>query len=334
MLMNNRTTRLATVTDPIVPDLQTFKVGEKRVRYNCVTCFPIGAMWRDGRYSEVDSLIQEFEGFNTFRGFEYVMWPGTGWESSPGLVWFELLEHLQQFGWNLELTLLTDDDPARIEPAIRLVGSLAEHHPPNLLLEAGNEPQAHKDTNTAALRSVLEHSGFPYCSGESGESPRFYGNYLTAHTPRDADWPRKCHDLLEYYHGGGPSSPSDPAHHMPCLADEPIRPDQAGYVASDFKAYFGGSALLGGGATFHYESGKYGRLPTRQESECAYASLRGLNAFPPDAPTGAYRRIDEQGNTSRTYQVGDSMVRIRPKTLQSPEPGWTDLDGDGILWRR
>jgi hypothetical protein len=103
-------------------------------------------------------------------------------------------------------------------------------------------------------------------------------------------------------------------------------------IEHDFRAYFGACALFGAGATFHFEGGKFGRLPNDVEARCAAAALEGLNAFPPDAPFGAYRRVND--NTLRTYAVGQYAVRIRPTTLNFPEPGWTAIDADGILWRR
>ena len=182
---------------PLVPDHQIFRQDGKPFRYKGVTCFPIGAMWRDGHSDDIDRLMRAFEGFNVFRAFEYVDWPGTGWASSPVDVWLELLEHLRVHGWGLELCLLTSDEAFRLPYAQMLAEELGRSSPTNLLLEAGNEPEVHKNIDTAALRTALEQSGLPYCSGDSGESPRFYGNYLTAHTGRDDEWPRRCHDLFE-----------------------------------------------------------------------------------------------------------------------------------------
>jgi len=123
---------------------------------------------------------------------------------------------------------------------------------------------------------------------------------------------------------------------VPIVSDEPIRPDQAtGDREGDFLAYFATCSILGAGATFHSESGKFGRVPTDDEQRLARLALQGLDAFPADASFGAYRRIDEQGHTLRTYTVGNrAMVRIRPQTLDAPEPGWVSRDGRGILWMR
>jgi hypothetical protein len=148
------------------------------------------------------------------------------------------------------------------------------------------------------------------------------------------EWPRRAHDLMEFYGGGGPNAPTDPPHRFPIVADEPAKlQDVGGNRVQDWRAYFAACALLGGGATFHSESGKFARLPTDDERPLIAAALEGLTAFPADAPLGSYRRPVE--HSLRTYVVGEQwMVRIRPETPEAPEPGWSALDADGILWRR
>ena len=313
---------------PIGYDRRIFLAGGKPWRWAGVSAFPLCD--RFARGDNIDPFLHAFDGFNVLRVWDYVTWEGTGWESQPANAWKEFIAYVNGWGFYVELTALTDDDPARIEPSKRLITELAGT--PGLFVEAGNEPQIHKHIDTAALRSALEASGLPHASGDGDE--RFYGTYGTAHTPRDNEWPRKAHDLKEYYDGGGPSAPTDAAYPVPWVADEPMRPDESGYVATDYRAYFGVAALLGGGATFHFTGGKFAQLPTPDEARCAVAALEGLTAFPDDAPNGPYRRIDEQGKSLRTYVVGSSMVRVRPTTLTAPEPGWTALDSDGILWKK
>src|SRR5207253_93784 len=125
---------------------------------------------------------------------------------------------------------------------------------------------------------------------------------------------------IEFFAGGGPNTPSDPAHHCPIVLDEPAKlQDVGGDRVRDWRAYFGAAALLSGGATFHSETGKFGRTPTPAERELAAAALEGLNAFPADAPLGAYHRPVEA--SLRTYQVGSWMVRVRPETPTFSDPG-------------
>lgn len=341
------------------PDHQIFRRADGVPwRWKGVSAFPLCD--RFARGDDIDPFLRAFEGWNLLRVWDYVTWESTGWESASPEAWREFIEYVGAQGFYVELTLLTDDSPARIRPAQELVAALTRDAPVNLVYEIGNEPRANgKWIDIEALVPFCERSGRSWASGNNEPDEAFYGTDLTAHLPRDQDWPRKAHDLLEYYNGGGPGAPTDPPHHVPCIGDEPKRPDQCvndwrrlyqrafqrratrgearaqwGNIALDYRAHFGACALLGGGATFHFEGGKYGRLPTSEEVLCASHGLAGLDAFPADAPLGGYRRIDEHGNTSRTYAVGDSMVRVRPTTLAAPEPGWQPLDDYGILWRR
>jgi hypothetical protein len=298
-------------------------------------------VWRGvSAFPHVDAVLDAFAGYNVVRVWLYVTWPGSGWPDVPNVETIRaFLTHCAERRWYVELTLLTDDDPSRLAPMRRLVAELASApRPPNLLIEIGNEPTTHKRIDTAALRDVLEASGFLYSSGDYEDSARWFGRYLTAHTGRDREWPRRAHDLLEYFTGGGPGAPTDPAHRVSIVADEPIRPDEApGDLEAkrrDYLAYGAACALLGAGATFHSTSGKWAQLPTDEERLMAMALLEGLTAFPAGSRLGAYRRIDEHGRSLRTYAVGEFMVRIRPTTVEAPESGWAPIDASGITWRR
>lgn len=314
-----------------------------------------GFPWCDrfARGDDLGPLLDPFQalGYNLLRDWDYVTWEGTGWESQPPEVWLAFLQAMEARGFYVELTLMTDDLPERYDVAKRLVTALANAKPTNLVIEIGNEPNIHKNIHVEALRATCEASGFLFASGLNDvPASEWFGLYLTAHTGRDYDWPRRCHDLLEYYNGGGPSAPTDPPHPVPCVSDEGLQPQRPPPAASglayqngdlvktghDYRAYSGGCVIMGPGATFHWEGGKFGLPPTPEELHCAEESYLGLSAFPAGSSNLGYRRIDEQGKTSRTYCAGPSMVRIRPETTTAPEPGWTCLDPDhaGILWTR
>jgi hypothetical protein len=291
---------------------------------------------RFARGEDIGPFLRAYDGFTVLRVWVSVNWDAPfGWEAPPVETIKAFLRRVAADGFYVELTLLTDDAPVRGPPARALVEALAQApRPTNLVLEAGNEPQVHKAIDTAALRGTLERSGFLHASGDS--SDRFYGSYLTAHTGRDrGDWPRRAHDLLEYYNGGGPDAPTDPAHKVPGVCDEPGKREDVGDIATEWRAYFAACALMGAGATFHSETGKQADLPTPDEARLAAIALEALNAFPADAPNGSYRRIDEHGASLRTYVIGERyMVRIGPTTPAAPEPGWRALDADGVLWSR
>lgn len=278
------------------------------------------------------------KGYNMFRVWPYVPVPpwDPGWNPPPNDVTVAFVGHLRDEGFTVEITLLTDDDQSRIPWARRLVEDLAGARPANLLIEIGNEPLTNKNIRVEDLKDVCDRSGFLYSSGIYEDSERTFGRYGTHHSPRDREWPRKSHDALEFYNGGGPNEPSDPPHRMPWLLDEPIRPDEAGGNIEDkrrdFYAYAAGASIMAAGATFHSNSGKFAGFPGGEDDLCADAFARGLNVFPPDAPNGPYERIVE--NTLRTYVVGPYMVRIRPQSPQPPRSGFRALDEFAICFVR
>jgi hypothetical protein len=301
-------------------------------RWAGVSAFKLCDRFRRGE--DIDPFLAAYQGFNLLRVWDYTpasAWGAAAWDSAPPAVWSGFLAYVAARGWRVELTLLTDDDPARLAPAQQLVEALFDAQPTNLLLEAGNEPETHKAIDTAALRGTLEASGFPYVSGNYEDSDRWYGSYYVDHSARDSEWPRRAHNLLEFYAGDGPDKPTHP-HHVPCVEDEPAKWQDVSFRPTDWRAYFGVCALLGAGGTFHSETGKLGQPPTTDEMALAAEALGALRAFPADAPLGPYRRIVD--DSLRTYVVGNHMVRVRPTTRTAPESGWRMLDGDGILWSR
>jgi len=322
-------------------------------RYKGVTAFRL--IDRDARGEDITPFLNAYEplGFNVLRVFWYTPakdWGADAWEPTPAAGVCAFLAKTAARGWHVELVLLTEGEPDRLAQARALLDELRTDTPVNLLPEAGNEPTTHKVINTPALRAALDALGLPYSSGDYEsidiEPARNFGAYTCIHTPRDGEWPRKAKDLREFYDGWGPweeggegsggtKHPAFAGCHRPCVADEPIRPDQAGFVALDFYTYAAVASIMGAGATFHSKTGTHGLVPTADELRCAEAFARGLDVFPADAALGGYGRIDEQGATLRTYTMGNRyMVRIRPQTRTAPEPGWTALDQDGICWQR
>lgn len=322
------------------PDGPIFRLRGEPWRYKGVSAFKLCDHFRWGRMDLVDSFLAAYQGFNVLRVWDYVGagWGAQAWNSSPPDVWVEFLRYVGGKGFWVELTLLTDDDPTRIDPARALVWVLAAASVKNLLFEAGNEPTTNKAIHTAALQSVLASTPFPFSSGDYEDSTRWFGTYYTCHTARTSDWPRRAHDLLEFFTGDGPDQPTHP-HKVPCVGDEPGKREDVGGHPLEWRAYFGGCALMGAGATFHSETGKFGQPPTSAEVALAGEALLGLSIFPPDAPIGipaTYRRIVEPGQspTARTYVVGSHAVRSQQSGLAFPEPGWTSLEPGGILWTR
>lgn len=318
-----------------------FTRGGAPWRYRGVSGFKLAKLFEQGQ--DITPFLNDYAGFNVVRTWNYVPvadWGEKAWGRSPLETWVGYIQCLADQGFCVELTLLTDDDPAQVDPARQLVEDLAPYAFENLLIEIGNEPTTHKAIDTSALRSTLEASGYCFASGDYEDSSRAFGPYLNFHSARTFDWPRRAHDAMEYYDGGGPNTPADPAHHCPCVGDEPAKLEDVSFSTKDWRAYFGTCAILGAGATFHSETGKFAERPTTQELQLAQAALEGLTAFPADAPNaGGYRRIVEPGNEpggpteyARTYIVGSYMVRCQQQGTQAPEAGWSPLDPEGVLF--
>ena len=303
------------------------------VRVRGYSGFPLLRQLADGG-STVVPVLEWFQArrANCVRVWAYLP-PGHpilgGWEPPTTDQIIRGIQTFRGYGLTTYLTLLTDDDPARIPWAQQLVRELGAAGLDSLILEIGNEPQINKAIDTEALRGVCDASGLLYTSGEYADSRLWFGSFGDAHTPRDQQWPRKAHDLHEYQVGGGPSYPAEPACPVPWISGEPIKPTEAPnapqtdaetgvtiYKPEDYLAYGAACGLMGAGAIFHYEGGKYGRIPAGEEIHCAEEFYRGLEAFPAEMlGPSAYHRTDEHGETLRT---GHPKVPIRSGSVPNP----------------
>ena len=237
-------------------------------RYIGVSAFQLLDHFAKGK--DIAPFLAAYTGFNTLRVWPYVPakdWGDKAWDVQPVDVTKRFLEHVGALGWTVELTLLTDDDSGRLSWAQSFLPQLAASpKPTNVLIEIANEPTTHKNVDTKALKSACDASGFVYASGNYEKSELAFGKYGVAHTPRDSEWPRKAHDLMEYDNGGGPHAPSDPAHKYPWVGDEPAKTQDVAAPApplvkpDDWRAYGGTAALLGAGD-----------VPLRDREVCAAA---------------------------------------------------------------
>lgn len=308
-------------------------------RYKGVSSFKLMHRWVAGE--DIGPVLMAYAGYNTLRVWPYVNpkdWGADAWDSPSPDQAVQFVQTMAGLGWRVEFTCLTDSDPARITQAKAFIAAFKAANLTSLFLEAANEPEVQHDgvkINTAALRPDLEASGYPYASGDYVDiNGRWYGSYLTTHTKRDPEWVRRTHDGLDIYNGA-PDDPASRPHHVPILFDEPAKlEDVWGDHVGDWLAYFGSGALFGAGVTFHSATGKLGLPPVGEEVQLAATGLSGLNQYPPDAPNGAYSRVDD--NTLRTYIIGNAMVRMRPTTPNAPQPGWSEcpVEPKHILWTR
>jgi len=322
----------------LTTDRQIFRMDGQPWQWLGCSAFPLCHVF-ETQGAAVDRFIDAYPGVRVLRVWDYVGsgWGANAWNSSPPDVWVAFVEHFNSRGILEECTLLTDDDPHRIEPAKRLCDAF-KGKPLGLVLETGNEPQTHKDINTAALKGAVMGAGFLCSSGDYEDSHRWYGTFGTYHPARTNDFARRAHDAFEYFHGGGPNHPSEPSCPVPWVNDEPGKIQDVPRDWAAWRSHIAASLLFGSGFTLHSETGKFGQLPTADEQHLWTIALDVLGQIAPDAALGAYRRIVEgpgaQTPEGRTYVVGNYMVRCQQNGTTCPEAGWTALDSDGVLWRR
>ncbi len=329
---------------PITTDGTIFRVKGQPWVLKGVTAFRLMDRWVKGE--NIQPFLDAYRGFNTLYVFCYTpanVWGADAWNAPSPADVVMFVRAMNAKGWYVELSLLTNADPAHIQPSKDILAALSAVRTTaasNVLIRLGNEPAEQNGPgnptyDTHSLQAAADGSGFIYDSGfyEANGSTWFGGpngrGYISPHTKRDAEAPRRGHDCFDITHGAV-DAPALGKKAVPCILGEPQKAGLS--TPDDYKAYCATGVQFGAGCVLHSETGKQAQLPTPQEAAVAAAALQGLNAFSGDTNRGAYRRID--GDGLRTYVVGQTMVRIRPNRPAAPEPGWTSLDSAGILWRR
>ena len=159
---------------------------------------------------------------------------------------------------------------------------------PNVFLEVANEPSQHTNLpggDAEAFRHYqrLKGRGLLIATGAGDGSNA--GDYVTVHTPRDNEWPRKAKDLLDLRD----------AVHRPVVGDEPIgfaevaRPGSRATSAGDAASYAAAAALLGAGSTFHSDSGVAYELFGPVQAAAAAAWHTAAAWVPPAAQLSPYQ---------------------------------------------
>jgi hypothetical protein len=140
-------------------------------------------------------------------------------------------------------------------------------------------------------------------------------HYLTDHSPRDSEWPRKAKNILEFTTLGAAGWA---AQEKPGVEDEPIGIDETAVAGSrtdnaqDCADYYAVAHLFGAGATLHTQAlGIDGVLPGAVAQGCCEA-VRDVwayfsNAGIVDAQTGQYTR----GGLADCPIVHDDALALR-----------------------
>jgi hypothetical protein len=204
-----------------------------------------------------------------------------------------LLALAAERGLYVEAVALADTDriAVSLDEQVKAVGAVCAAAP-NCLLELANEPWA-RHTQRAetgdpvrlrALRTLVPR-GLPVALGSasSDESDELAaGDYVTVHVAReegDRGWRSVVRMRVAEALGARTGKP--------VVDDEPIGAadaDAPGRRDADTGTWFARgllARLLEIGATFHYEGGLQGRVPSGREAACFHAWRRGLDALPP-----------------------------------------------------
>lgn len=109
-------------------------------------------------------------------------------------------------------------------------------------------------------------------------------DYAILHTSRDAEWPRKAKDAMEWADLLGRPAVND----EPMGANEIDLPGRRSNVPNDFYYYAAVSMLLAAGATFHSEAGLRSQVWGPIQRQCAQSFYGAINAIPASVLTGRY----------------------------------------------
>jgi hypothetical protein len=301
-----------------------------------VTAFNLCDLFAKGQ--NIDSFLEEFKEANTLRIFWYTPrkdWKENAWDLPTANQLIAFHEYVANFGFYVENVCITDDDASKL-PAIKdLIYNLKISGLVNILFEAVNEPYVHDKLEPSVLKNALTNTPYLYTSGytDGQDESKFYGKYITTHTGRDAEGPRKAKDLEEL----------GSKYLIPSTANEPFRPDQ-GFSPLDFYTYAALSNLMGNGACFHYLDGEFSKLPQGHDKECADMFFKGFSVFPADACLGSYEHIrslekiviinGEEVPTAalRVFRKGSYVVIVRNKSVDIPS-NWVSLDEFGVAYK-
>jgi hypothetical protein len=171
----------------------------------------------------------------------------------------------------------------------------------DVTLEIANEPQFNgvdpadfMSTSTAGVLTASGNYDVDY-SGSMTTLPNVR-DYVTVHSERGDEWPRKFKDPAREF--GVTGFDANGVHfnalHKPIVGDEPMgagEVDQYGRrstVARDFRDYGAVCGLFAAGCTFHFEGGLTARLPGPIEEAAGRVFFAGMDAIPLDAPTWTY----------------------------------------------
>src|SRR5215510_2167475 len=152
---------------PLTANGRFFNKGGELFRSKGFTSFKLLNLYEKAQ--DIGPILNQYVGYNIARIFTYTpasIWGNEAWRfpQNPQVV-INFLTEMDNRGFNVELVLCTDDDSSKIQPITDLITSLSSVDPPNLLVEAVNEPEFGAKLNPSTFRRALEGSRLLYTSG-------------------------------------------------------------------------------------------------------------------------------------------------------------------------
>lgn len=281
-----------------------------------VTAFTLYLKWLQGREGAVDPLLSNWlancPGLNVVRVLGMVNsfahlhpqeWPDYYSQLKP------FADHLLNvWGIRVEFVIFADSGDIMPDPnqqnvhASIIVDTLSGCE--NVFIEVANEPSQHTNLDGGDARVFdiyysIRSRGLLVATGAGdGDYP---GDYITVHTPRDDQWPRKAKDLLDVRN----------ITHSPCVGDEPMGCAEVFIDGKrdtnprNFADYAATAQLEGAGATFHSDAGINGEVFGPVTAACAKAWFAAAAWVPPQAQLEQFLRGQVNTPCMWTHAPGD-----------------------------
>lgn len=269
--------------------------------YRGITCFLLYQLWLMGGPAAVDPVLADYLSLNPGPNVVRVLGMVNSFSRLHPQDWGErYFTELQPFvrylfsrwGVRVEFVIFADSGDILMDwelnsHAIRVANLIADE--PNVFIEVANEPSQHSnlyggDELAHDIYLLIRAPGRMIATG-AGDG-NFSGDYVTVHTPRDSQWPRKAKDLLDVRD----------ICHDPAVADEPMGAAEVFIDGKrdtnprNFADYAATAQLEGAGSTFHSDSGILARPLQPVQRACAQAFFSAAAWVPPQTQIEPFMR--------------------------------------------